>query len=69
MANETTQNTVQFYRLPRLTKKFEVSSATIWNWCKKGTFPKPVKLSENCTAWPAAAVDQWCADRIAESQR
>lgn len=59
---------LQFYRLPQLKERIGVSSATIWNWCKRGTFPRPVKLSANTTAWPAADVDSWAADRIAESR-
>lgn len=56
----------QFYRLPHLTKRIGASGSSIWAWVKNGTFPKPVKLSPNCTAWVAAEVDQWAAERIAD---
>ncbi|MFY9261859.1 MAG: AlpA family phage regulatory protein [Gallionella sp.] len=58
----------QFYRLPHLKQKFQVAGSTIWSWVKKGTFVKPIKLSENCTVWDAAAVEDWAQARIAESQ-
>ncbi len=54
----------QFYRLPQLSQRLGVSGSTIWGWCKKGTFPKPIKLGENTTAWNAADVDAWAKNRI-----
>lgn len=71
MGNATQQATphpAQFYRLPQLKARLNVSGSTIWSWCKKGTFPKPTKLSENCTAWNAADVEAWAQSRIAASQ-
>ena len=32
---------------------------TLWRKVNAGQFPKPVKLSENVTAWPAAAIRDW----------
>jgi len=64
-----TSKPTQFYRLPQLKARLNVSGSSIWAWVKQGKFPKPVKLSENTTAWDAASVYQWCADRIADSQR
>ena len=58
----------QFYRLPQLKAKLKVSGSSIWAWVKAGKFPKPIKLSENCTAWNAADIEAWAADRIAASQ-
>ena len=40
-----------FIRLPVIKRLYGVSSATIWRGVKKGTIPKPSKLSERCTAW------------------
>lgn len=59
----------QFYRLPHLKTKLKVSGSSIWAWVKAGKFPKPIKLSENCTAWNAADVEAWAADRIADSRK
>ena len=64
-----TSKPTQFYRLPQLKARLNVSGSSIWAWVRAGKFPKPIKLSENTTAWDAASVDQWCADRIADSQR
>lgn len=58
----------QFYRLTTLKQRLGVSGSSIWLWVKQGSFPKPIKLSENCTAWNAADVERWSAARIAASQ-
>jgi prophage regulatory protein len=59
----------KFLRLPQVREiAGGVSPSTIWGWVKKGTFPKPVRLSTNCTAWPAEAIEQWAKSRIEASQ-
>ena len=58
----------QFYRLPHLKAKLNVSGSSIWAWVKAGNFPKPIKLSKNCTAWNAVDIERWAANRIAQSQ-
>lgn len=68
-AQQTASISPQFLRLPHLKQRIGVSGSTIWDWCKKGTFPKPIKLSENCTAWNAADVDAWARERISASQQ
>ena len=40
-----------YIRLPVLKGLYGVSAATIWRGVKNGTIPKPVKLTERCTAW------------------
>jgi prophage regulatory protein len=66
--NQVTPITV-FYRLPKVREiAGGVAPSTIWLWVKNGTFPKPIKLSENCTAWTAEAVQHWADERIAASQ-
>lgn len=72
MANatqHTTPHPAQFYRLPQLKARLNVSGSSIWSWVKAGKFPKPVKLSENCTAWEAQAVEAWAQSRITASQK
>lgn len=67
-SQQTTPHPAQFYRLPHLKQRLGVSGSSIWAWVKAGKFPKPIKLSENCTAWNAADVERWAAERIATSQ-
>jgi len=58
----------QFIRLNPLTERLGVSGSSIWAWTKAGKFPKPIKLSANCTAWIVADVEEWAQSRIDASQ-
>ncbi len=71
MANATQQTLpypAQFYRLPTLKAKLGISGSHIWGMVKAGKFPKPIKLSENVTAWNAADVEAWAQLRIDASK-
>ena len=61
-----------FLRLPAVRKICgDVSPATIWNWVRnsdKTGFPRPIKLSENCTAWNAAEIEEWAQSRVQTSR-
>ncbi len=68
MQSNNTQPT-SFLRLPQVREiAGGVAPSTIWGWVKNGTFPKPIKLSANCTAWDAAQVEAWAKARIAASR-
>jgi len=54
---------VQFYRLSQLNQQLSVSRSSIWAWVKEGSFPKPIKLGKNCTAWNAEDVHEWVQKR------
>ena len=45
-----------FIRLPVIKGLYGVSAATIWRGVKKGTIPKPSKLTERTTAWNVGLV-------------
>ena len=55
---------VHFYRLSQLKEKLSVSRSSIWSWVKDGSFPKPIKLGKNCTAWSSEDVHAWVQSRI-----
>jgi prophage regulatory protein len=44
------------------------SAATLWRMVKKKTFPAPVKLSANITAWKAEDVRRWLESREAQGR-
>lgn len=66
-----------FVRLPQIVGNLKagipaiipVSSSTWWAGVKSGRYPKPVKLSERCTAWRVedirALIEQATAGREA----
>lgn len=61
-------STPQFCRLPQLKTRLGVSGSSIWLWVKKGTFPAPIKLAENTTAWRVDDIDKWALARIEASK-
>ncbi len=72
MGNTSKHNesiTPQFYRLPQLKIRLGVSGSSIWAWVKKGSFPAPIKLAENTTAWHLTDIEAWEKSRIQASQK
>lgn len=67
-SQQTAPLPTQFYRLPSIKQKFQVSGSTIWSWIKQGKFPRGIKISDNVTVWESQAIERWAADRIAASQ-
>ena len=45
-----------YIRLPVIISLYGVSAATIWRGVKNLTIPKPVKLTQRCTAWNVGLV-------------
>lgn len=48
-----------FIRQKGLLNLVGFSAATLWRKVKAGTFPKPVKLGQNMTAWRYEEVQAW----------
>lgn len=53
-----------YIRLPVLMSLYGVSAATIWRGVQKSTIPKPVKLTERCTAWNVGLVRAALAAKV-----
>ncbi len=47
--------------------RYQVSRATIWRWAQARRFPNPIKLSEGCTRWRLAEVEQWESEQLKAS--
>jgi prophage regulatory protein len=58
-----------YLRQPEVLKLVPVAASTLWKWAKAGSFPQPVKLSENCTAWRARDVLAWLDAQQQASQQ
>lgn len=43
-----------------------VSAPTIWRWAKAGTFPQPVRLGPQTTAWDMSLIESWLTQREAK---
>ncbi len=48
-----------FIRQKGLLNLVGFSAPTLWRKVKAGTFPKPVKLGQNMTAWRYEDVEAW----------
>ncbi len=49
-----------------LGTRYSVHRATIWRWVNTDPdFPKPVKLSPQCTRWKLSDIEIWEARRAA----
>ena len=59
MKNSLTLPETGFIRLPEVLRLIPVSKSTIWLRVKEGRFPRPVKLSERCTAWRVEEVRRY----------
>ena len=55
-------------RRPEVQRKTGLSRSTLYALEAAGRFPRRVKLSERCAAWPSDAVDAWIAERIASAK-
>ena len=51
---------IRRFRMPEL---LGVSLPTIDRWVKNGTLPRPVKLTDNVTAFDAVEINNWLAER------
>lgn len=50
----------------QLSARYGVHRATPWRWTKADpTFPKPVKLSPQCSRWKLSEIEAWEANRAA----
>lgn len=51
-------------RLRTLTEEKIVpfSVATVWRKCKEGSFPSPIKISDQITAWRLGEIRAWAED-------
>jgi prophage regulatory protein len=50
-----------FLRQQQVLRLVGFSASTLWRRCNAETFPKPIKLSANITAWRAEDVRVWIA--------
>lgn len=64
--NEVNQNNTVFgfYRIKKMCELLGLSKTTIWTRSATDPdFPKPVKLTSQCTGWRADEVQAWIESR------
>jgi prophage regulatory protein len=57
----------QLHRLGKVKEITGLSRSTIYLMIQSGGFPKPVKISARCVAWPQTQIDSWIQSRIDSS--
>ncbi len=62
------QQQTTMLRLPAVKERVGLSNSQIWKMVKDKTFPQPVKLSANISAWIDKEVENWIQERIAASR-
>jgi len=50
-------------RRPEVESRTGLSRSTIYDWMKRGEFPRPVKLGARLVAWRESDVAAWLAER------
>ena len=66
--NERTNPPTRFLRLPEVMARTGLSRSTIYVRVAAGCFPRPVALGSRAVGWIEAEIEQWVAERIAESR-
>jgi len=62
MADIQTQE--RFLPVAAVVDRTSLSRATLYDFVKRGHFPKPVQISPNRIAWPESAIAAWIAAKI-----
>lgn len=53
----------------QLAARYGVHRSTPWRWAKADeTFPKPVKLSAQCSRWKLSEIEAWESRRAATAR-
>ncbi len=66
--NERTNPPTRFLRLPEVMERTGLSRSTIYVRLAAGRFPRPVALGGRAVGWIEAEIEEWVAERIAESR-
>ena len=66
--SERTNPPTRFLRLPEVMERTGLSRSTIYVRLAAGCFPRPVALGSRAVGWIEVEVEEWVAERIAESR-
>jgi len=54
---------VKLLRRPEVEMRTGLSRSTLYDWMKRGDFPKPVKLGARIFAWRESDLNEWLESR------
>lgn len=52
-----------YMRPAQVMRHFQISESTLWNWVRKGKFPKPDKLSDGVSRFDVLQIQAWLEAR------
>ena len=55
--------TTLILRLPAVLDRIGLSRSTVYDMMARGTFPRPVRLSERAVGWRETDIEGWLAAR------
>jgi len=63
MSNVGPATPTRLIRLPEVLSRVPLSRTRIFELMAEGRFPRSIKLSTRASAWDAAQIEQWIAER------
>jgi prophage regulatory protein len=66
MSNQERAQTMRLLRKLKVKEKTGLAYSTMYELISVGKFPRPVRLTDRCSAWVEHEVDEWCNQRVAE---
>ena len=51
-------------RVKSVSERTALGVSTVWEKSRKGTFPKPHKVSSRVTVWDSDEVDKWIEEQL-----
>jgi prophage regulatory protein len=57
---------MRFLRIRETKAKTGLANSTLYDLIQKGKFPKPVRLTDRCSAWIEEEIEKWQKQRVAE---
>jgi prophage regulatory protein len=57
-----------FLRLPEVRKRTGLSRSSIYDYSRKGKFPRPVRLGLRGVGWPESEITAWIKARILQAR-
>jgi prophage regulatory protein len=61
--SEAAEPTLVFLSKAQVLKKIPITGPTLWDWVRKGKFPKPRFLANNKVVWLQSEIDEWMQSR------
>jgi prophage regulatory protein len=63
-----TATRTQMLKLREVSARTTMERTTIWRAVRKGTFPRPLRISKQRVAWRESEVEAWLASRTSNAE-